>query len=437
MNTKNVLVSFLTIVCALFLVASVSAQEYTITDVEVEGVDIFVNGQDQSDTAAITAGDTIRVEVQFEADFPDCEVEDGDFVDEFGDILDEDSDDFDDKCQDFDVTVEAEIDTGKRKVTEVSRPLFVQEGDSRKVVLNLKVPNELKDELGEFVDLEIEVDGEDFESETLEFELRVERTLYEADIKAISVSRTIEAGENFPVDIVVKNTGAGDLDDVFVTVSIVALGLEKSAFFGDLVAIEDDDDDDDDEEDTVSGRLFLKIPYDIAPGVYTLDVEVVNEDTVSTAVRQIVVENDFTSNVIATTLRKTAMAGEDASYNLLVVNPTSKLKVFRLIAESSGTLNTRASPAVVAVGPGSSETVTVTASSDTEGEHSFNVDVVSGESIVDTVTFNLDVEESEITNPVVVLTIILAIIFLVLLVVLIVLLSKKPEKSEEFGESYY
>jgi len=40
-------------------------------------------------------------------------------------------------------------------------------------------------------------------------------------------------------------------------------------------------------------------------------------------------------------------------------------------------------------------------------------------------------------NPVVVLTVVLAIIFVVLLIVLLVLIGKKPEKSEEFGESYY
>ena len=418
MNTKNILVSFSTIVCALFLVASVSAvNEYIITDVEVEGVDIVINGFSTGKIAAITAGESVRVVIEFEASFPDCDLDDEECL------------------QDFDVTVEAEIDTGKRKVTEVSSPMFIEDGDSKRVVLTLQVPNELKDELSEFVDLDIEVDGDQYESDTESFELRVKRTLYEADIKSVSVSRTIDAGETFPVDIVVKNTGAGDLDDLFVTVSVTALGLEKSAYFGDLVAIESDDDDDD--EDTVSGRLYLELPYDVNPGVYTLDVEVINDDTVSTAVRQIVIENDFTNTVIATTLRKSAMAGEETEYNLLVINPTSKLKVYRLISESSGSLSSRVSPAVIAVGPGSSEMISVIASADAEGEYSFNVDVVSGEAIVDTVTFSLNVKENQVTNPVIILTVILAIIFLVLLVVLIVLLSKKPEKSEEFGESYY
>jgi len=40
-------------------------------------------------------------------------------------------------------------------------------------------------------------------------------------------------------------------------------------------------------------------------------------------------------------------------------------------------------------------------------------------------------------NTAVILTVVLAVIFVVLLVVLIVLLTRKPEKTEEFGESYY
>jgi preprotein translocase subunit SecG len=45
--------------------------------------------------------------------------------------------------------------------------------------------------------------------------------------------------------------------------------------------------------------------------------------------------------------------------------------------------------------------------------------------------------EGKAVNPIVVLTVVLAIIFLVLLVVLIVLIGRKPQKSEEYGESYY
>ena len=50
---------------------------------------------------------------------------------------------------------------------------------------------------------------------------------------------------------------------------------------------------------------------------------------------------------------------------------------------------------------------------------------------------NVEGKAATAGNAAVVLTIILAIIFIVLLIVLIVLLTRKPEKTEDFGESYY
>jgi len=83
----------------------------------------------------------------------------------------------------------------------------------------------------------------------------------------------------------------------------------------------------------------------------------------------------------------------------------------------------------------SSKTVTVKADSGKE----YKVSVFSGETLVKTITFNSTTEQEKDSNtsPLVALTIILVIIFVVLLIVLIVLITKKPEKSEEFGESYY
>ncbi len=66
------------------------------------------------------------------------------------------------------------------------------------------------------------------------------------------------------------------------------------------------------------------------------------------------------------------------------------------------------------------------------------MNVISGNEL-NTVALNTQVEGKSVAskNPITVLTVILAIVFLVLLVVLIVLIGKKPNKSEEFGESYY
>lgn len=379
MNIKNILVSFLVIASLLLLVSTVSAGELaTIDSVTVNGINA------SSNNVSVIAGETITVKVYFTADKDDT-----------------------------DVTLEAEIEGEKVDVSAITESFDVENGSKYKKVLTLKVPYELKDEKNGTVTLNIELDGKNHEKDVGEFTLKVQRPSYNIDFKSISVSDSIEAGKTLSVDIVLKNTGYNDLEDVYVTVRIPALELEKTGYFGDLVAIEEDDD----ETDTINERVYLQIPYDVEPGIYTLEVEASNDDFVASKVKQIAIENELLETVIK--------SGND----LIIVNPSDYVKVYKVIAESPATV----SESVVVVPAGSSRTVTVSPNAE---DYNFNVNVLSGEKIVATVNFVGSMERA-ITSSIVVLTVVLAIIFLVLLVVLIVLMGKKPEKSEEFGESYY
>jgi len=254
-------------------------------------------------------------------------------------------------------------------------------------------------------------------------------------VKSVTTPSAINAGETFPVEIVLKNMGYNDLDDVYVTAKIADLSVSQGPkWFGDIVTLEECNECDD-EEDTVFGKLNLRVPYEAAAGVYALEVSVTNDDTTTTEVKQIVIANDFTNNVISTSAAKAVAEGEEAVYDLLIVNPTNNVKVYKIVADSEDVTST-VSQTVVAVPAGSSKTVKVSASSAVEGNFAFNVNVFSGENLEETVAYNLQVEGKK-TNTVFVLTVVLAIVFLVLLVALIVLLGRRPEKSEEFGESYY
>jgi len=228
---------------------------------------------------------------------------------------------------------------------------------------------------------------------------------------SIVTANTVEAGESFPVDIVLKNIGYNDLDDVYVSAKLSALnGVERTVYVGDLISLESDDDDD--EDTTASGRISLQMPFDVEPGMYVLDVEVSNDDFEASKSRQIIVENDFPNKIVK--------AGND----LLIINPTDDLEIYKIVSPNSEQF--------VTVSAGSSKTVAITPDSE---EYEVSVLNMNGE-VIDSFTFSA-VEDTSVTSPVVILTIILAIVFLVLLVVLIVLIGKKPERTEEFGESYY
>jgi len=404
METKKLLVSFLVFVSILLLAANVSAADVgTINSVEINGVDVL-------DNPAIIAGETVFVRIEFTSD-----------------------------VNASDITVEVEIEGDKKDVQTETSPFDVEDGHTYTKTLKLEIPFDLKDELSEFVDLNIEMSGSGYKT-TDNYVLRVQRESYNLEVLSVSVPQTTDAGENFPVDFVLRNIGYNDLDDLFVTLKISALDIEKSVFFGDLVALECDEDSNtvenygvdvdrkcfEDKTDTASGRIFLQLPYDVNPGVYALELEIENEDLVSSKTVQLVIENAFPNGHFL-------VSGND----LVIVNPTNQLVVYRLVPQSTGIVTVSLSETLITVPAGSSKTVTVDATSNVLGTQTYGVNVFAADgSLVDTISFTKTFE-GRTTNPIAILTIVLAIIFIVLLVVLIVLVGKKPKKAEEFGESYY
>lgn len=397
MNTKRILVSFLLIASVLFLAGMVSAADVA-NDVTITVDDVVVaeyNGTtwtpDYSDPllnaqrASINAGDTVEVKVYFTSDVDGSNVK-----------------------------IKATLEGNKDDVTAVTSNFDVINNRTYVKTLTLKVPSDFDDEnLNEPLTLNVKIWNSDDETESQDIELELQRHSYDVAIKSVMTSSTAEAGQLLPVDVVLKNVGYNDLSDLYVTASIGDLKLSKQAFFGDLVNVANDEDD---EENSVSGRLYLEIPYNVKSGTYTLEVTAENEETSSTMSKEIVVTNGFPDVAMK--------SGND----LVLLNPTNQLKVY--------TVKYADTQVSVIVPAASSKSVTI--ETPTTGEYDFDVAVFSGEQLLSTVKFSgIGSTAPILTSPVMVLTVILAVVFLVLLVVLVVLVTKKPQKTEEFGESYY
>ena len=418
MTSRNVLVSLIAIVATVFLVASVSA--LTIVDTSQDDVLIFVDGSPSLNAGsplAVMPGETISVKVWFKA-LDDAE----------------------------NVRIEAEINGDDDDTEAVTERFDTVAGSFYKKNLRIDVPDDLDDDLNAEYNLEITIKNKD-DSTLVSFPLTVQRESYKIEVAAINMPQSVEAGAALPVDVVLKNIGRRNLDEIFVTVSVPGLGIQRTVFFPeDLVSVEDEDINpgiDEDDEDTIVGRVLLDIPNGAKAGVYSIEVSVDADggDATTSRTAQVVVENDFFGNeVISTVTGRTIKVGETAEYDVLIVNPSNKLKVYKVIPETSDGLTTSVSESVLAVPAGSSKTVKVSATALSEGTYNFGVNVFEGDSLLNKVMLSTNVAGSQTVtsgNPVVVLTVVLAIIFIVLLIVLIALLSRKPEKSEEFGESYY
>ncbi|MFH1802913.1 MAG: hypothetical protein ABH864_05710 [archaeon] len=311
-------------------------------------------------------------------------------------------------------------------------------------IVYLDIPSDLRDVLDETRKLEILVESKaegTADRETIDF--TVQRASYVLEILSVDMQPEVNVGDSMVVDVVLKNRGRQFADDAFLTISIPELGLEERTYFGDLSPI---DQDDPNKEDAVERRTYIRVPANVEPGLYNVEIEAYNSDSYDRVDRRVLVTGGAVENtmVISASTSKTFNAGETETYKMTLVNRGSVVRVFELQIDSPDNLNVDLSDSLVVVPAGTSRTVEIFADSTIRDEYTFTVDVLSDGAQIDSKTFRANVVEGSgnsgsgvQANTTVLLTVILAIIFVVLLVVLIVLLTRKPETKEEYGESYY
>src|SRR3989304_2356793 len=168
MRTKILLVSLVTLAITLALLSAVTAQIADNVNVKVNDLWVYVEGTGPvGSNVSVRAGETISVKVTFTAN------ESADKV-----------------------RVKAEIE-GDRNVEAETR---------YSKTLKLTVPFELKDELSDKLELNIEIesdsDAADWDNGGAEVAtLRVQRETFEASIKSIETPQSVEAGQTLPVDV--------------------------------------------------------------------------------------------------------------------------------------------------------------------------------------------------------------------------------------------
>lgn len=301
-------------------------------------------------------------------------------------------------------------------------------------LLSLKLPSDLEDDLDKNFTLYVELVSATDRTE-VSYNIRMQRGSYTLEILSVDYEPTVEAGEVIPVSVVASNNGFNRAQDNYVVVSIPALGISSRGYVGDLDPLEDYNNDDH-EEDSAEEVVYLKIPSDAQSGVYEMEIELYNDDSSVSTTELISVKGGVKARVLASVKSQDIAAGGSATYELILVNSGNDLKVFSISAASGNNLRVDV-PSIVTVGPQSSETVsfTVSAPSDAQaGTYAFSV-AIDGEEMV----FGANVVESStnVSTPVVALTVILVIIFIVLLAVLITLLARKEKPAEEVETSYY
>ncbi|MDD5192026.1 MAG: hypothetical protein PHX96_02715 [Candidatus Nanoarchaeia archaeon] len=415
MKSKAILVSFIALFAIVFALSTVIASEVQICDLSVEVND--VEAYTTSPTIAGEVSNTVPVTVEFTA------------------------------CEDAtDVKVKVYIEGYKNEISDETSRFLIVNGSRYVKRFSLTLPStmdldELEDELTEDLSLLVRISAKGKESAEESYAIKMQRELYGLSILSVDTSQEVTAGSTIPLDIDVENNGNERLDNVYVKVSIPDLGIDKKVFFGDIAPT--DEEDYDDIIDSADKRIYVSIPRNAIPGTYNVNIEAYNYDA-STLVQKKLVVNSAQTGIIPTATSKTIAIGEEATFDVVLVNPNDRMVVYSLTPEESSGLIIDISEPVVAIPADSSKTVQVkvkATDSAEEGTHLVTINVNSESGLVKQVSFSANVEKASTgvtkSNSVLILTVILAIIFVVLLIVLIVLLTKKPAEAEEFGETSY
>ncbi len=411
MEFKHILVSLIAVLSLLVLVTgSVSAFVAQPFIVEVNGVDVLSGS---SVSVAAFAGQTIPVRVTFTA------------VDNASDVR-----------------VKAEISGGK-DYDAVSERFDVIAGQTYSRVINVQIPFNIEQNEPMQLDVTIENRARG-EVAFRKIAIGAQRESYIVQVLNVAMDSSVQAGEILAMDIVLKNRGRHFSEDTFVKVSVPALGLERQAYFGDLAPV---DQSNPDKEDASERRMNLNIPASTPAGVYAVEIEAYSDDSSTKLSKKVaVVGASGNSIVVASATSRSTAISEDAEYSLTLVNSGRNVRVYELVADTPTGVTVEADEPFAAIPAGTSKAVKIRATAAKAGTYPFTVSVYSEGNLVKKESFTLNVEgkstgiagtTGKATNTTVVLTVVLAIIFVVLIVVLVVLLTRKPQKSEELGESYY
>ena len=406
MTNKAILVSFIALFAIVFTLSTVMAIDVTIDDVKVDG--ISVDGG--LTTLSGIVSNTVPIEVEFTAD---------------ADISD--------------VRVKVYIEGYKDEdIFDSTERFIVVDGSTYVKRFSLTLPSSMDlDDLSEELDLHVRISAKGEDTLDAAYDIVMQKDLYSLNILSIDASANVIAGSVIALDVVLQNNGFEKLDNIYVKASIPELGVERKVYFGDMSPIAEEDYDN--IRDTIDKRIYLDIPRNSPNGIYTINVEAYNYDASVMAYKKVII-GSAQAGILPTMTAKAISAGEETTFEVVLVNPNERMVVYSITPEESKGLIVEVSKPIVTIGADSSETVTVkvkATESVEEGTHIVTVNVNSESGLVKQVSFNLNVEDSNASNAVLVLTVILAIIFVVLLIVLIVLLTKKPLETDNFGETSY
>jgi len=355
-----------------------------------------------------------------------------------------------DLSEEGEVKVKAWIDGYRNDIEAETERFDIFAGRLYSKTLNLKLPGDMEE--GEYT-LHVLVTGKEsvLGDSSKEISLAIQRSNYKTEILSVDLAlpAVVKAGESLTATTVVKNRGSHKLEDSYVKAEIAELGLSRTIYIGDLYA---NDYADNTERDTKTVTLSFQIPSGTEAGTYTLKVTAYNldataEDSDTFKVEGVVKTAEMpvsdVMSISAVADRKQVKAGEEASYEMVLINlGDAPLTVELKTAGLEGWAKSSISKSIVVLAAKGSEVISLDLAADESalsGSHIFSVQAISNGKLLASKNLVAEVEgkESESGVALWVVISILGAIALALLITLVVLLVKQGKSAEGRPEEIY
>lgn len=349
------------------------------------------------------------------------------------------------------VTVHAWI-TGYREDIEAETNEFdVFSGNTYVKTLRLEIPDDLdaRDEYTLYVQIEHkqQLSGID----EAEIDTEVQRIANILDILSVELydssshyRNEFEAGDTIYAEVVVKNRGNYEAEDVYVRVSINELGIKRTAYLGDLEPYDSGDD-----EDSKEITIALQLPTNIKAGTYTFEAYTYNDEVSDREIRNVDIsgyreeqeeQQPGKVEIVTQISSNEVEQGKGAVYTLLVANFGTTTQNFLVkTVGTEGWATTTITPSAFTLAPGQSKLVNIYLAAGeeaVEGEHIFSVQVSYGNEMKQQSLIANVIKSGTKIDWKTILMVIGIVLAVAIIVLLIVLLTRKHEKTETV-ESYY
>lgn len=269
METKKFICGFAAMLVALFAISAVMAgisNNVAISDIIVNDVSVF-----ESSSLSGSPGETVPIKVKFTS-YENIE----------------------------DLKVRVWIDGYKNEISTSTKRFDVLNGSTYIKTFNLKLPIVTDmDGTSETLTLHIRIADKNDETEST-YSITMQKDSYEYNLLSVDAPLEASAGDTIALDVVLKNTGAQELTDSFVTATIPALGIQRKVYFGDISSV--DDSDSDGKQDAKERRVYLTLPANTVTGVYELEVSASNYDASASVKKSIAITGLTASNQTVTSI---------------------------------------------------------------------------------------------------------------------------------------